>query len=302
MSSKIKPLALNLAIIIAALSVFAGLTVMTDPFNVFRYIGKSNPSAPLDEDGVRIPILMYHHFADDDSPGTIISAANFEKQLKILSDEGYTAISFQELCNFVYDGAGLPERPFIITIDDGYLSVYETAFPLLRKYDMKATVFIIGVSHGKHLYKDTQYPIIPRFGDAEALEMTRSGLISIQSHSYDMHQHEPYETGPYRKGVLQRDGESDDEYIEAFKTDFGLAAAQIEAMTGARPFVYSYPYGFRNDKTDALLRDMGVKVTLTIAAGFNAVSAGWPESLLRMNRFNVPGDMTPEELLWMISG
>ena len=302
MSSKIKPLALNLAIIIAALSVFAGLTVMTDPFNVFRYIGKSNPSAPLDEDGVRIPILMYHHFADDDSPGTIISAANFEKQLKILSDEGYTAISFQELCNFVYDGAGLPERPFIITIDDGYLSVYETAFPILSKYDMKATVFIIGVSHGKSLYKDTQYPIIPRFGDAEALEMTRSGVISIQSHSYDMHQHEPYEPGPFRKGVLQRGDESDEEYVEAFKADFGQAADQIEAMTGARPFVFSYPFGISDSRTDSLLRDMGVKVTLTITAGFNTVSTGKPESLLSMNRFNVPGDMTPEELLEMIGG
>jgi len=302
MSSKIKPLALNITIIIAALSVFAGLTVTTDPFNMFRYIGKNNPAAPLDENSVRIPILMYHHFDEDGPTGTVIPADIFENQLKTLSEEGYTAISFQELCDYVYGGASLPEHPFIITIDDGYMSFYETAFPILRRYDMKATVFIIGVSHGKSLYKDTQYPIIKRFGDAEALEMTRSGLISIQSHSYDMHQHEPYESGPYRKGVLQRDGESDDEYIEAFKADFGLAAAQIEAITGARPFVYSYPFGFRNYMTDALLRDMGVKVTLTIAAGFNTVTKDKPESLLGMNRFNVPGDMTPGELLVMIGG
>jgi len=300
MSLRIKRLALNISIIIITLVMFAGLTVMVDPFNMFKNIGRGASAAPLDANSVRIPILMYHHFADDGSPGTVISARAFENQLKALSDAGFTAISFEQLCAFVYDGAELPERPLVITIDDGYLSVYETAYPILSAYDMKATVFIIGVSHGKSLYKDTQHSIIPRFGDAEAVEMIRSGLISIQSHSYDMHQHEPYETGPYRKGVLQRDDESDDEYVAAFKADFEQAAAQIYAMVGARPFVFSYPFGLSNAKTDSLLRGMGIRVTTTIVAGFNTVTRDKPDSLLSMKRFNVPGDMTPDELLEMI--
>ena len=302
MSSKTKLLAINILIIFITLAVFTGLTIMTDPFNLFRNIGRGSAAAPSDGNSARIPILMYHHFANDGAPATVISAYAFENQLKALSEAGYTAISFEELRDFVYDGVQLPELPVIITIDDGYMSVYETAYPILGKYGMKATVFIIGISHGKSVYKDTQYPIIPRFNDAEALEMVQSGVISIQSHSYDMHHHEPYETGPFRKGVLQRDDESEAEYIEAFNSDFEQAAAQIEAMVGARPFVFSYPFGLSSALAETLLRDMGVEVTLTIADGMNKVSRKDPDSLFRLNRFNVPGDMTPGELLEMIGG
>ena len=60
---------------------------------------------------------------------------------------------------------------------------------------MKATIFSIGVSFGKDHYKDTDYAMTPHFGAAEAAEMAGSGLISIQSHTYDMHQWPPYEDG-----------------------------------------------------------------------------------------------------------
>jgi len=243
---------------------------------------------------------MYHHFADEGPPGTVISAELFERQISALQDAGYNAISFEELVAFVYDGAPLPERPIIVTIDDGYLSVYETAFPILYEHSTKATVFIIGVSHGRNTYKDTGHPIIPRFGDAEAIEMFETGIMDIQSHSYDMHQHEPFETGPFRRGVLRRSDESEEEYIIAFRADFERAAEQIETMLGVRPFVFSYPFGLSNDLTDTLLQDMGIMVTLTIVKGANIVTRGDPDSLISMNRFNVPGDMTPEELLRMI--
>ena len=165
---------------------------------------------------------------------------------------------------------------------------------------MQATSFIIGVSFGRDVYKDTTYPIIPRFGDAEALEMSESGLVSIQSHSYDMHQYEPYETGPYRRGVLMRSDESEREYIAAFTEDFNLSAGQIESMLGSQAFVYSYPFGIHTDLTESLLRDMGIRVTLTIEPGVNSVAQGSPESLFSMRRFNVPGDMQPERLIDMI--
>jgi len=290
-----KKIAISIMIVEVALALLVGFVVLLNPLNIF---GKGH--VQLKEGSVSLPILMYHHFAEDGAPETIISAEMFESQIRALRDAGYSAITFRELVDFVYEGAPLPERPLMITIDDGYMSVYETAFPILQKYDMKATVFIIGVSHGKNLYKETQYTIIPRFGDAEAVEMTQSGIMSIQSHSYDMHQHEPYEAGPFRKGVLQMEGESTDEYIDAFTWDFGQAAAQIEAMLGKRPIAFSYPFGVSNDMTDALLRDMGISVTLTIAKGLNVITRGAPESLFSLNRFNVPGDMSPEDLLAMI--
>lgn len=281
----------------AVILLVAGLYILIFRFDIFGRL-----TDLLNEDCIRIPILMYHHFADDkDNPGVVISADMFESHIKALRDAGYTAISFEELCGFVYDGAALPEHPVIITSDDGYTSVYETAFPILQKYDTKATVFVIGVMYGEKLYKDTTYPIYPpHFGDAEALIMAGSGLLSIQSHSFDMHQIEAYETVPFRVGVLRLDSESEDEYIAAFKADFERSAAQIENITGARPFVFSYPYGRSTKLSERLLRDSGVKVTLTIKNGSSLVTRNSPESLFGLKRYTVSGNMTPKKLLAMI--
>lgn len=95
-------------------------------------------------------------------------------------------------------GEALPEKPVVITFDDGYQSNYEYAYPILKKYGMKATIFVIGSSVGKDEYKDTGLPMLPHFGVSEAREMENSGLISIQSHTYDLHQN-----GECEKGIPQ---------------------------------------------------------------------------------------------------
>lgn len=279
------------------LIVLACANVVLNPFNSFelRRQGRFEHSA-------RVPILMYHHFADDGDPYVTISADAFELQIKALKDAGYTAITFNELCDFVNKGASLPERPVLITIDDGYMSVYETAYPILKKYGMKATVFIIGVFHGKSLYRDNPYwKIIPHFGDAEALEMVESGVMSIQSHSYNMHQYEPYEDD-FRDGVLWKRGESRQSYIEAFTTDFEMAAAQIEAAVGLCPFVYSYPFGKCTNLSESLLKGMGVSVTLLTTNGVSTIIKDAPQSLFKLKRLTVSGDMTADDLLGMING
>ena len=77
---------------------------------------------------------------------------------------------------------------------------------------MKATIFAIGVSIGKDTYKDTDHAMTPHFGAAEMQEMVDSGLISIQSHTYDMHQWPPFEDGNdrVRETLAQLPGESDE--------------------------------------------------------------------------------------------
>jgi len=282
-------------IVIAILLLVAAVNALYDPFDSME--GKQQGRF---EHSVRVPILMYHHFADDGSPDVTISGDAFERQMKALHDAGYTTISFEQLRDYVYNGAALPERPLLITIDDGYMSVYDTAYPILKKYGMKATAFIIGVFYGQSVYKGVAYwKIIPHFGDAEAAEMEQSGLISIQSHSYDMHQYQPYETD-YRDAILRKRGESRAAYKQAIATDFGLAAAQIENAVGKRPFVYSYPFGKRTYMAEAVLKSMGVEITLITTPGTSLVVRNAPDSLFALKRLNVPGDMTAEELLNLI--
>lgn len=274
----------------------AGYNIKYDPFGIVEGMKQLRY-----EEKTRVPILMYHNFGDEGLPEVTISADAFEIQIKALADAGYTAVSFDALCDYVYNGAPLPERPVMITIDDGYIGVYDIAYPILEKYGMTATVFIIGVFHGKSLYKENPYwQIIPHFGDAEAFEMASSGALSIQSHSYDMHHYEPYEE-VYRDGVLRMRRESRAAYIEAFTSDFESAAEQIKSITGTKPYVYAYPFGKHTRLSESLLKEMGVKVTLTTVSGVSVVGRGAPQSLFKLKRHNVSGNMTAEELLEKIA-
>ena len=98
----------------------------------------------LTGDSVKVPILMYHHLVSEAQTETDMTPALFEAQMQALQAAGYTTVSLQELVAYVQDGVPLPEKPIVLTFDDGYLSNYELAYPILQKYQMKATIFVIG--------------------------------------------------------------------------------------------------------------------------------------------------------------
>ncbi|MFQ5342508.1 MAG: polysaccharide deacetylase family protein, partial [Anaerolineae bacterium] len=96
-----------------------------------------------------VPILMYHYIsvpplgADKIRVGLSVPPANFEAHLQYLKDNGYHSISLHQLLLNLTRGEPLPERPIILTFDDGYRDNYENAFPLLQKYGFTATFFLI---------------------------------------------------------------------------------------------------------------------------------------------------------------
>ena len=92
---------------------------------------------------------MYHNLAQEGSGNDTISVQRLEEHLAALQDAGYTTITFQDLLAYVEQGTELPEKPVLLTFDDGYESNYTLAYPLLQQYQMKATIFVIGVSMGK---------------------------------------------------------------------------------------------------------------------------------------------------------
>ena len=75
---------------------------------------------------------MYHHLEDNINNTTVISPKSFENQMKLLKMEGYQAISAQQLYDYLNDQAPLPQKPVLITFDDGYFSNYEKAYPILK--------------------------------------------------------------------------------------------------------------------------------------------------------------------------
>ena len=264
----------------------------------------TGPEDPVEEVQKRsIPILLYHNIDETASDGMTISRATFESHMQGMNNGGYTPISFGELIAFVETGAELPEKPVIITFDDGYSSNYEIAFPVLRALNMKATIFPIGITVGWNSYKDTGVSINPHFDRAEMAEMAESGLIAIQSHTYDMHQVVGLDDpAKFRTGVLRREEETQEEYRQVFFDDVMMTRNLLEETTGQPVEIFAYPFGVCTDQTEAWLQEAGFRVTLLTGQRGNVVEKGKPEGLLRMNRYTMTEDDTNGDLLKLLAG
>ncbi len=276
------------------ISIAAAITLLSTALCTFLYF------RPESRETVQIPVLMYHHLTSSGNNSTIITPAHFERQLQLIQREGYTAVSLQDLVDFVYNGGTLPKKPVLLTFDDGYESVYLEAFPLLKKYQMKAASFLIGVSVGsKTHYKNTNYPIIPHYDWDQARDMQNSGLVTIQSHTYDMHQYAPDETGneEVRENALPLKYESKKAYRAAFLADFTKSASDIQQQLGISLFAFAYPGGKYTATTQKILKEQGVKVTFTTDVGVNYVTRNKPATLQLMKRFNVTDAVDDQTLL-----
>ena len=246
-----------------------------------------------------VVILMYHSFTEDrnEATGTRVHVSDFEAQLQALSAAGYTSVSYQQLIDFVVNGKDLPGKSVVISIDDGYQDNLDLAVPILRQYGFTANIAVIGVSVGHLTYKETDTPIIPHFSLEDALPFVTDGTITITTHSYDMHQVAKLDGEDCRQGVLQLEGESESEYIDALTRDYLTAQEQLSAVLGEIPPVYTYPYGYLSDLSEVVLQQLGVQVTVTTTHGANQLLRGMPQSLYRLRRVNVEGGLTAEALI-----
>lgn len=250
-----------------------------------------------------VPILMYHHFSEEEASGSV-PPAEFAAQMEALSAAGYNPVFFEDLIDYVYRGEDLPDKPICVTFDDGYLSNYEEAWPILEQYGMKATIFAIGSSVGhEEFYKDTQFSLTPHFGYGQAREMMASGLIDIQSHSYDLHQWEPFETGDQiRTSALPLPGESEADYAAVLAADMETYEQERVRELGRGFCAMAYPGGYYSTLTEVLIHQSGIPVTLSIDTDrCNVLVRGLPQSLYALCRWNVTAGMTGEDVLNMIS-
>jgi peptidoglycan/xylan/chitin deacetylase (PgdA/CDA1 family) len=233
----------------------------------------------------QVPVLLFHHLAESADDSMIVTPHYFEEVIKSLADAGYTAIGTTDLIAYV-DGEGtLPEKPLMITFDDGYESNITLAAPILEKYGMRAVIYTIGVSVGKDTYKDTEKNITPHFSWEQAQQFSQ--IIEIQSHSYDMHQVSTLDGSDCRQGVLQMEGESVDDYAKAFKADILRASLDIEDHLKTPVTSFAYPYGQYNELTEEWLREIGVRITMSTEKKVNKIQRGDDSSLLLLGRFTI---------------
>ena len=173
-------------------------------------------SLPDSRTSVDIPVLMYHSISKDASGENeyTISSARFEEDLKWLRSKGYTTILPSQLVSYVSGGDRLPDKPVILTFDDGYDDNYNELLPLLQKHQVKATVFVIGNAAG----------MTHKMTEEQIREMADSGLVSIQSHGYT---HDD----------MDAMGEETLEY------ELSETKKVITRITGRIPYVLCYPTG-----------------------------------------------------------
>lgn len=218
-----------------------------------------------------IPVLMYHDFQEKitkEQESAVVHPNLFENQLKMLIQHGYTPIHFNHLNLYLKGEGGLPLKPVIITADDGYLSNYEVAFPILKKHHIPATFFVttryIGVKTS-----------MPHFTWEQAKEMEESGLIDIQSHT---HSHQLLNRIP------------DHEMRHQVGVSFGL----IEQHLGQRDVkVLAYPQFYNNAHTRNILKEEGVDLQITaLGKAHNPTTAA-----TNIQRIHVTNSTGPEDLI-----
>lgn len=179
---------------------------------------------PLPE-GYSVPTLMYHAVSDEiwsPYPDLFVSPSEMEAQLQYLQENGFTTIHFSDL-----EHVDQIEKPVLLTFDDGYLDNYTELFPLLQKYEAKATIFAITKSIGTHpLY----------FTWEQAREMADSGLVEIHSHTVS---HPNLDTLSYEE------------------QQYELEQSQLDILRnlGRESYVFCYPTGRYNADTLELVDD-----------------------------------------------
>lgn len=187
-----------------------------DPKSTTPYITPSARAFELPED-VNVPVLMYHAVSDDcwGIDELFVSPEKMEQQLAYLVENGYDPIWFSDLAHLEdYD------KPVILTFDDGYDDNYTELFPLLKKYNVKATIFVIAESVGwQH-----------KMNAAQIWEMADSGLVSIQSH-----------------GWSHNDMDKMDEATLHY--ELGESQRRLTILTGRIPSVLCYPTGYYSNLT-----------------------------------------------------
>lgn len=249
---------------------------------------------------VTLPVLLYHEINEDGAGGSSIAYDNFLTHLDAVKQAGYQTVTIQQVVDYVDGGAALPDKPVLITFDDGYMSNYELAWPALEQRGMKGTIFVIGWSVGKDTYKDTGAAIIPHFSYEQAREMMDSGVMDIQSHTYDMHQWRPLEENG-REGVLPLGEESTQEYEQALAADLVLAREELTQGTGQEPQALAYPFGLYTRQSEAAAAEAGFRVSFTTRMQASVLRRGDRESLRLLGRYSID-DCPAQRVLALLAG
>lgn len=254
-------------------------------------------SATLPTSSVKVPILMFHDVKTYEGGAWSISADNFRGIMEFILECGFTPVSFDSLTDYVDCKSTLPEKPVVITFDDGYFGVYRNVLPIITELNIPITVFMICETVRTPGVASACEADLPPLSAAELKIMNASPLVSVQSHSYALHGDNTSYGSTVRSSALPLNGESEQNYKKIFGEDCRRAEEVLSEIGVDKCTVFSYPNGKYSKWTEEVLHDRNYRVSVTSDENrVNKVTVGERESLFLLGRLNI-NDMTSKEAL-----
>ena len=243
-----------------------------------------------EQDSICLPIVMYHHISNN--PQRLgrytVTPDEFERDLQYLKSHGYETISSRQLDGWLAGRETLPEKPVMITFDDGHESTAVYACSLLEQYGMCGIVSVIGSVTTRYT-EDPDHHLGYSHMSWEAVAALDSGsVMEVQCHTYDMHKITP------RRGCDKMTGESADHYKKAFLEDIGTFQDLFAQYTGHKCTVLALPFGSYSKETLDISREMGFHMVLTCTEKVNRLFINDAGKMPVLGRFNRPHGVSSE--------
>lgn len=239
------------------------------------------PAAAAAEE--ELTILGYHEVADPSQvvqPSYAVTPTDFVRQMDWLRNHGYRFVSVGDVLESRAGRRPLPPRAVLVTFDDGYQSVWEHAWPILKAFRIPAVINVVGRWLEERGTVDFDGKPLARerlLSWAQLREMVASGLVEVGSHSYDLHRGivgnpqgnlQPAATS-LRWIAEARRYEDDAAYRSRIRADLARSRDLVRRRTGRAPRVIAWPYGRYNRITRELAEQAGMIVGLTLDDGAN---------------------------------
>lgn len=228
----------------------------------------------------RAVVLMYHRVGKSANAWErkyCVSPDTFEAHMKKLAAKGMRPVPIEDFVAWIKGGPDLPEGSFLLTFDDGFLGVYEHAYPVLRRLGWPATVFLVsGLIGGQDEWCRRENPS----GAAYPLMDCRH-IAEMRDHGFGFHSHSRSHADLTRL---------DDEALEA---ELAGSKADLESLFGESVPFLAYPYGRHDERVLAAARKAGYGAAFSVQPGFNRPGQVDP---FRIRRLDVFGTDTPTML------
>lgn len=240
------------------------------------------------EEGIPVPVVMYHSLLRDPARqgDYVVSPDLFESDLRWLMDHGYTPVTAAQLIAYP-DGGSLPEKPVLITFDDGYFNNYSYAYPIARSLGCPFLLSPIGEWADYYSDHPDENPNYSQASWERLAEMADSGLVELGNHSYALHGTSPV------PGLNPRPGEGEAAYRQRIAADLTQAQDKIQENTGCAPQVLVYPYGAHTQVTLSVAKELGFACTLTCEEKVSRLTRE-PDSLYELGRYRRPCQLSSD--------